>query len=107
MPGRRTHEQRPTASWSRRKMLALLAGAGLTCLVVVAGLVLAVVYAIHPGRSSAIHAQPDPGSSSSGSANPPRQGGVRAGIDPRDALAERPMPSVDAEASHPGPVSTT
>ena len=36
----------------------------------------------------------------------PQVGRSGAAADPRDALADKPMPSVDDDASHPGPVST-
>jgi hypothetical protein len=92
-------------------MLALLIGAGVTALVLVIGLVLAVIYAVHPtghhvssadGTGTAGATRGDttfvPGRSAS------RQPG--SGSDPRDRLADQAMPAVSADAAHPGPVST-
>jgi hypothetical protein len=86
-------------------MIALLVGAGLLALVLVAGLVLAVGYAINPGARSPA------GPTSSGGNGPTPTGaldgtGESRASDPRDALAERAMPSVGEDASHPGPVLT-
>jgi hypothetical protein len=87
-------------------MLALLIGTGLTAVLLVVGIVLAVVYAAYPVR----HAAEQGATSTSVSAT-----GGRAGqsgpsgtppMDLRDALADKPMLTVDEEASHPGPVST-
>jgi hypothetical protein len=89
-------------------MLALLIGAALTAVLLVVGIVLAVVYAVHPVRHTA-----EQGATSStrttsttgdGGTGKSRQAGTK--VDPRDALADRPMPTVDEADSHPGPVST-
>jgi hypothetical protein len=90
--------------WTRQKMLALLVGAAITALALVAGLVVAVVYAVHPARPSAsrvgaMHTSADGTSRGSGAA------GSDVAADPRDVLANRAMPTVSADASHPAPVS--
>jgi len=102
MAGRRHRDHRPAEPWSRRKMLTLLAAAGLGVLAVGAGLVLAVAYALAPPPLAA--------DSHRGTAAPSRLpvgGLVPAGqpADPRDVLAGRPMTPVGADAAHPGPVS--
>jgi hypothetical protein len=100
MFARRGGTQRPAVQWSRQKMLALLVGAGVCAVVLVAGLVLAVAYAVHPARHTAEHSTHNtPG----GESAPP--GRSVQGSDPRDALASKPMRSVDDAASHPAPVS--
>ena len=109
MPGRRSERARPAAPWTRQKMLALLIGAGLTAVLLVGGLVLAVVDAAQPAR----HPAGGAGSADSGrsggqgggvsSVGPPARGATAAAE--RDALAARPMPTVPADAAQPGPVS--
>lgn len=98
MPSRRGGKERPAPQWSRQKMLALLVGAGLCVMLLVAGLVLAVVYAVSPIEQTA--------ADRSGHGGPNGSPAQSAAADPRDVLAARPMPSVGPEASHPGPVST-
>jgi hypothetical protein len=83
-------------------MVALLLGAAATALVLLVGLVLAIVYAVHPLR------RPAPNTTIPASVAPQRgssRTAGRPGVDPRDLLAARPMPTVDEDASHPGPVS--
>ena len=94
----------PAPQWSRQKMLALLIGAGVTAVLLVVGIVLAVVYAVHPGRHTA---EQDTTSSTSttGGGGTATSGQSGAAVDPRDALADKPMPTVDEADSHPGPVS--
>jgi hypothetical protein len=94
-------------TWSRQKMLALLAGAVLTTLVLMTGLVLAVVYALHPtphasadSRSAATATTQRGSNATSETADVPANDG-----DPRDELAAASMPTVDEQASHPAPVS--
>jgi hypothetical protein len=104
MFGRRGGKERPAPEWSRQKMLALLIGAGLTAVLLVVGIVLAVIYAVHPARHTA-----EQGSSSTSAAGGGGTGGAGppgTAADPRDALADKPMPTVDEADSHPGPVST-
>ena len=105
MFGRRGGKERPAPEWSRQKMLALLIGAGLTVVLFVVGVALAVVYAVKPAGHTAEQNITQTGTSRSG-----RGGaggwGQPAAADPRDALADKPMMSVDEDASHPGPVST-
>lgn len=94
---------RPDPAWSREKMLALLIGAVLLAGVLIAGVALAVRDAVSPSRHAAATPGPAAGNGST------TAGGWRqpsANIDPRDELAARPMPTVDAAAAHPGPVTT-
>lgn len=98
-------KQRPAPEWSRQKMLALVIGAAVTVVLFVVGVVLAVVYAVGSARHTA--------DQHGATAHPASQGGGdggskpgRAAIDPRDAVADKPMATVDEDASHPGPVST-
>lgn len=105
MFGRRVRRaQRPAPEWTRQKMLALLVGAGVCAVVLLVGLVLAVVYYVHPGTAHAQHPHRGASSSSGGDAGGP--GTSRAATDPRDALAAKPMPQVGEDASQPGAVST-
>jgi hypothetical protein len=83
------------ASWGRRKVLALLAAAIGAALLLVAGLVFAVVAALHPSRPHRQAATTN--STANGSMTP---------TDARDALATRAMPTVPEQAAQPGPVST-
>ena len=104
MFGRRGRKERPAPQWSRQKMIALLIGVGLSAVLLVVGIVLAVVYAVHPVRHTA-----EQGSSSTSAAGGGGTGGAGpsgTAADPRDALADKPMPTVDEADSHPGPVST-
>ena len=106
MLGRRNINQRPGPAWSRQKMLALLIGAGLTGVLLLLGIVLAVVYAVHPHRHPAeqgtTSTRTSPSDAGTGTS---RRSGTP--MDPRDALADKPMTAVDGDASRPGPVSTT
>lgn len=105
MFGRRGGKERPAPEWSRQKMLALLIGAGVTAVLLVVGIVLAVVYAVQPARQTAEH---DTASSTStpGGGGTAKSGQSGTAVNSRDALADRPMPTVDEADSHPGPVST-
>jgi hypothetical protein len=85
-------------------MLALLIGAGATVVLLVVGIVLAVVYAVHPGRHTAERHTTSSTSTTGGSTATSPQPGTS--VNPRDALANKPMPAVEEDASHPGPVST-
>jgi hypothetical protein len=86
--------------------VALLAAAAAAGLLLVAGLGLAVYYTVHPGGHSA---KPQ-------SSGPPPTGQTRSDTTPtspagslrarQDALAARPMPSVDLAAAEPDTVST-
>lgn len=97
-------QERPAPQWSRQKMLALLIGVGVGCIVLLAGLVLAVVYAIHPVRSDGHHSATG-GSNQTGGGGAAGSGGSRAAADPRDVLANQAMPAVSGDAAQPGPVS--
>ena len=103
MFGRRAKPDRPVARWSREKMLALLISAGVVAALLVGGLVLAIMYAVHPGRHTAIRSAR--GGLSPGTGSVTTGAGPAAAVDPRDALAAKPMPNVDGSASHPGPIS--
>jgi hypothetical protein len=106
MFGRRGPTSGPAGAWSRQKMLALLAGAGLTGLVLVTGLVLAVVDAVHPTPHPAAHPSPAASVTRPGSGGSPSKTDTAAtGPDARDALAAEPMTTVGEQAAHPGPVS--
>jgi hypothetical protein len=85
-------------------MLALLIAAGATVVLLVAGIVLAVVYAVDPAGHIAEQGTTSTSSRTGAGTGTSRQSGTA--IDPRDALADKPMPSVDEDAAHPGPVST-
>jgi hypothetical protein len=103
MLGRRGNRGVPPPEWSRQKMLALLIGVGVLAVVLVVGLVLAVVYAITPSAGHAADQARASGDSGRGGTGAQVSGPA---IDPRDALANRAMPKVGEDASHPGPVST-
>lgn len=105
MPSRRSANQHPAADWSRRKMLALLIAAGATGVLLVVGIKLAVVYAVHPARHTAEQDTTSSVSTTGGGTSTSRQTG--SALDPRDALADKPMATVNEDASHPGPVSTS
>jgi len=102
MFGRRGGKQRPAPEWTRKKMLALVIGGAVTVVVFVVGVVLAVVYAVGSARHTADQhgATAHPAGGDGG----PKAG--RVAIDPRDAVADKPMATVGEDASHPGPVST-
>ncbi len=104
MPSRRGANHHPAVEWSRKKMLALLIAAGVTVVLLVVGIVLAVVYAVAPVGHMAEHDTTSISSSIAGRTRKSQQSG--AAVDPRDALADKPMPTVDEDAAHPGPVST-
>jgi len=89
-------------------MLALLIGAALTAVLLVVGIVLAVVYAVHPARHTAEQGATSTTStiSTTGDGGTGKSGQAGTTVDPRDALADKPMPTVDEADSHPGPVST-
>jgi hypothetical protein len=87
-------------------MLALLIGAGVIAVVLVCGLVLAAMSALHPGRHAVTRSTR--GATTTGTAstgNDAPSDGSRVTTDPRDVLAAKPMPRVDEAASHPGPIS--
>jgi hypothetical protein len=99
-------KDKPAPEWPRQKMLALLIGAGITALALVVGLVLAVVYAVHPVRHQADTKHTATSGRSGGGGVVAGSGGSRAAADhPRDVLANKAMPTVSDDASHPGAVS--
>lgn len=87
--------------WSRRKMLTLLASAGVAVAVLAAGAVLAVGNAVRPaaGPSDSAPADDAVGSASASTAEPTDR------VSLQDSLAARPMPVVPESASRPGPLS--
>ncbi len=102
---RRGKQERPAPQWSREKMLALLVGAGLGCVLLVAGLVLFVVHEVSPSRAGGKHSAAGGGTHAAGSGRT-GPGGSSAASDPRDVLAAKAMTSVGDDASHPSAVST-
>jgi hypothetical protein len=104
MSSRRGTHHRSAAEWSRKKMLALLIGAGATVVLLVVGIVLAVVYAVAPVGHTAEQNTTSTSSSMAGGTGTSMRSGTE--VDPRDVVADKPMPTVDEDASHPGPVST-
>ena len=102
---RRDKAPKPAPQWTREKMLALLVGAAVVALVLLTGVGLCVYYALQPQR----HATAGGGNGSATSPSPVTTGGGQqeGGQDARDVLAAKPMPQVDAAASHPSAVSMT
>ena len=99
MARRRTDREPRSPQWSQRKMLTLLAGAGLAVAILAAGAVLAVVHAVHPAS------KPSAAAVSAGSSAAVPIAGAADRTPPEDALAARLMPVVPESAAHPGPVS--
>jgi hypothetical protein len=101
-----SRQLRPTPVWGRNKLVALLAAAAAAGLLLVAGLGLAVYYTLHPDRH---HSSAHPtgslptGPAGSGATATAPASSLRAR---QDALAARPMPSVDLAAAEPDTVST-
>ena len=89
MFGRRGGKERPAPEWSRQKMLALLIGVGVTALVFVVGVVLAMVYAVHPARHTAEHSNTGATSAGSDGDGGAGSGGPSTVADPKDALADK------------------
>lgn len=108
---RRGNNTQTTPEWPRRKMIALLVGLGLGAIVLLCGLVLAALHAVRPNHQTSDRGYPTTAGAAitaageHGSAASRAAGTSQRTIDARDALASRPMPSVDEDASHPGPVS--
>jgi len=99
--------RRPTPAWGRHKLLAVLAAAAAVGLLLVAGLALAIYYTLNPDRHDTA---PHPtGSLPTRSAGPgatttaPANGLLQSR---QDALAAKPMPSVNLAAAEPDTVST-
>ena len=106
MRRRRGGVDRPAPEWSRQKMLGLLIGAGAVVALLAVGVGLAVVYAVSPSENGAPQGAARASSPSDNSGDDPLTPDSSA-VDPRDLLAASPMPTVDADASHPGPISVT
>lgn len=83
-------------------MVGLLGGSAVVAALLVAGLVLAVSRSLSsPPRAGRALAAAEPRPSGASPDVPPA-----AGAGARDALAAAPLPSVDAQAAHPGVLST-
>jgi hypothetical protein len=95
---RRSKSDRPAPDWTRQRMLALLIGAVVVALALMAGLVLTITYALKPSHSH--------GSAHASSTNSTAEHPSALGQDPRDVLADRPMPRAPEDAARPGPMST-
>jgi hypothetical protein len=104
----RRRSERVQPEWDRAKLLALLVAASCVALLLVTGLVLAVIYAVSPARSSHSGSpQQRPGSIADRSAaTTPTQTDVTDPHRAEDELAASPMPSLDPELAKPGPIST-
>jgi hypothetical protein len=108
---RRQKPPRPAPQWTREKMLALLVAGGVTALILLFGLGLAVTYALQPDHSG--RANGGTGSTTStvtsGEGGQPGRTSSRGQStkDARDALAARPMPQVDDSASQPSTITAT
>jgi hypothetical protein len=97
--------RRPTPTWGRNKLVALLAGVITAAALLVFGLGLAVYYTLHPtGHGSGAHPESSaaPPSIGSGTATTTALAGATGR---EDALAAKAMPSVDLDAATPGTVS--
>lgn len=106
-PGRgRRADQAPP--WSRRQMLALLVGAAVAAVVLLAGGFLAVVYTLRPPRPAAASGtRPAAAGPTEATAGPVTAGGATGGpAAAGDSVASAPMAAVGDAVSHPGPVST-
>ena len=88
---RRQRTMTEPPEWGRKKLLAALVAGLLTAVVLLVGLGLSIYYYTLPSDSSRT---PDPGAR------------VPAAADPRDQLADRPMPTAPADGSRPGPLTT-
>jgi hypothetical protein len=108
---RRQKPPRSAPQWTREKMLALLVAGGVTGLILLFGLGLAVAEALHPNHSGKTHGPTGSTAStvtSGEGGQPGRTGGLGQNTkDAQDALAARPMPHVDGSASHPSAVTAT
>jgi hypothetical protein len=96
-----------TRPWDRGRLIAIVAGAIVVCLLAVLGLGLAVYYTLRPDHHPAITkgrtdgaAAPSVTSAAHSTAVPGSQQYAQ------DVLAARPMPTVALDAAEPGPVST-
>ena len=98
--GARPRTDRPVA-WTRDKLLALLAAGVVVCVLLGAGLVLAVVNALRPGSGTPPAAATAVGQAAV--ASPPAA--ANGPVDERDALADRPMPVVPSSAARPSAMS--
>jgi hypothetical protein len=112
MRGGRSEGQRTppaVSTWSRQKMLALLAGVAIVACLLVLGLVLGVAYALQPAGHHGTGAPGLPGAGASGAATTPTGNSIdpaQAEQAARDELAARPMPVLDETAARPAPVAT-
>jgi hypothetical protein len=108
---RRDKPPRPAPQWTREKMLALLVAGGVTALILLFGLGLAVAYALQPNHAGTAHGGTGSTTSTvnSGEGGQPGRtsGRGQSTQEARDALAARPMPHVDDSASHPSTITAT
>lgn len=104
MARRRVGQQRIAPQWTRQKMLALLIGVAAAALVLIAGLVLSVVYAVQPRHGDSPDAGGNPTNGAAAAPSASATDAASAAI-ARDALAAKPMEKVGDDASHPGQVS--
>jgi hypothetical protein len=84
--------------WGRGRLLAVVAGAVVTAIGLLAGLVLAL--------GSALGRQEPAGPTDHALASEPTNGGSSGGKRRQDALAAEPMPTASSDDALPGPVST-
>jgi len=89
--------------WSRQKMLALLAGGVAAVLLIVAGLVLAMIYALPANKTTSSTATVD--ASTPGAAAGPLAPFAPSDASNPDVIADAPMRSVPDFASHPSAIS--
>ncbi len=99
------------ATWSREKLLAVLAGGAAVVALLGVGLVLAVADTLRPaqqhpaGAAAAVPPQPGAVLANSGSGAPAAPSGSAVASGSPDELAARPMPLVPESAFHPMRVS--
>lgn len=112
---RRDRTTHRVPAWTRRRMLALLAGTAAVAVALIVGLVLAVFTVLRPHHAGSGGGTAAPGMITDGVSVPPGQGGPtpspssESGLlvqAQQDSLAAKAMPRVDESAAEPGPVST-
>ncbi len=94
--------------WERGKLIAILGMALAACLLAVFGIGLAVYYTVNPGHHSAAAAPVNANNDGSVIQSPRPTSTADLGTEQyaEDALASKPMPTVDLSAAQPAPVST-
>jgi hypothetical protein len=102
-----TRRTRPAPAWGRNKLVALLAAVAAAGLLLVAGLALAVYYTLHPDRhGSAPHPTDSVPTRPAASGATTTTAPANSSQGRQDALAAKPMPSLDPDLATPGTVST-